>query len=57
LARLELRVALEEWHRLIPDYVITPDADLGLRVGMFVTELQSVPLAWTPTATGAKVTS
>jgi cytochrome P450 len=57
LARLELRVALEEWHRLIPDYVITPDADLGLRVGMFVTELQSVPLVWTPTPIGAKVTS
>jgi cytochrome P450 len=53
LARLELRVALEEWHRLIPDYDITPDADLGLRVGMFVTELQSVPLHWTPQTGGA----
>ena len=52
LARLELRVALEEWHRLIPDYAITPDADLGLRVGMFVTSLQSVPLEWTPSTGG-----
>jgi cytochrome P450 len=50
LARLELRVALEEWHRLIPDYTINDGAALGLRVGMFVTELQSVPLVWTPPA-------
>jgi cytochrome P450 len=52
LARLELRVALEEWHRLIPDYAIAPEADLGLRVGMFVTSLQSVPLEWTPSTGG-----
>jgi cytochrome P450 len=56
LARLELKVAIEEWHRLIPDYAITPDADLGLRVGMFVTSLQHVPLRWetgtVPASTG-----
>lgn len=46
LARLELRVALEEWHRVIPEYRIPESADLGLRVGMFVTSLQSVPLRW-----------
>jgi cytochrome P450 len=46
LARLELQVALEEWHRLIPDYHIPQGSDLGLRVGMFVTSLQSVPLEW-----------
>ena len=46
LARLELQVALEEWHRQIPDYHIPEGSDLGLRVGMFVTSLQSVPLEW-----------
>ena len=28
LARLELRVALREWHRRIPDYCIKPGAEL-----------------------------
>ena len=28
LARLELRVAMREWHRRIPEYSIAPDADL-----------------------------
>jgi cytochrome P450 len=28
LARLELRVALREWHRRIPSYRIRPGADL-----------------------------
>jgi cytochrome P450 len=46
LARLELRVFLEEWHERIPDYSIPDDADLGLRVGLFVTALRSVPLEW-----------
>jgi cytochrome P450 len=46
LARLELQVALEEWHSQIPEYHIPEGSDLGLRVGMFVTSLQSVPLEW-----------
>src|SRR5206468_4249275 len=28
LARMELRVAMREWHRRIPDYRIAPDAEL-----------------------------
>lgn len=32
LARLELAVALEEWHRRIPDYTVPADADLTEKV-------------------------
>ena len=46
LARLELRVAMEEWHRRIPEYTIPPATDLGLRVGLFVTSLERLPLQW-----------
>jgi cytochrome P450 len=44
LARLELKIALEEWHRLIPDYRIPSDAHLvetGLTIG-----LEALPLEW-----------
>ncbi len=34
LARLELRVALREWHRRIPDYRIKPGAELGFTPGV-----------------------
>jgi cytochrome P450 len=44
LARMELRAALEEWHRRIPDYSIksgeTPRVSLGIR------EVLYLPLAW-----------
>jgi cytochrome P450 len=44
LARMELRVALEEWHRRIPDYRIkpgeTPRYSLGIR------EVMYLPLVW-----------
>ena len=44
LARMELRVALEEWHRRIPDYEIkageTPTYSPGIR------EVQYLPLVW-----------
>lgn len=44
LARMELRVALEEWHRRIPDYSIeagkTPLYSAGIR------EVQYLPLVW-----------
>jgi cytochrome P450 len=44
LARMELRVALEEWHRRIPDYRIkageTPTYSPGIR------EVQYLPLEW-----------
>jgi cytochrome P450 len=34
LARLELRVALREWHKRIPDYSIEPGADLTFTTGV-----------------------
>ena len=44
LARMELRVAMEEWHRRIPDYGIqegeTPRYSPGIR------EVQYLPLTW-----------
>ena len=46
LARLELTVALEEWHARIPDYRITTGADLGERVNWAVTSIRSLPLEW-----------
>jgi cytochrome P450 len=44
LARMELRAALEEWHRRIPDYAIkageTPRVSPGIR------EVLYLPLVW-----------
>jgi cytochrome P450 len=34
LARLELRIALREWHRRIPDYSIKPGAELNYTAGI-----------------------
>jgi cytochrome P450 len=34
LARLELRVALREWHRRIPDYSIKPGVELNFTAGI-----------------------
>ena len=42
LARLELRVALTEWHRRIPDYRIAPGANLDFTVG--VRSLDTFPM-------------
>jgi cytochrome P450 len=44
LARQELRIALEEWHRRIPDYRVAPGAQMlesGSQLG-----LESLPLVW-----------
>lgn len=44
LARQELRIALEEWHRRIPNYRVAPDAKMlesGTQLG-----LESLPLVW-----------
>lgn len=38
LARLELRVALREWHRRIPDYCIKPGAELTYTAGIRTVE-------------------
>jgi cytochrome P450 len=42
LARLELRVALREWHRRIPDYCVKPGVDLDYTPG--IRTLESFPM-------------
>jgi cytochrome P450 len=46
LARLELRVALREWHRRIPDYCLTPGAELTYTAG--IRTLESFPMLLRP---------
>ena len=48
LARMELRVALEEWHRRIPDYAIKPGETPRFSVG--IREVMYLPLVWSPRA-------
>ncbi|MCU1401545.1 MAG: Cytochrome, partial [Acidimicrobiales bacterium] len=45
LARLEMRIAMEEWHRLIPEYRIAPGVELREHVGA-VAGLDQLPLTW-----------
>lgn len=47
LARLELRIALEEWHRRIPDYEIADPDALHQHVAG-VAGFDRLPLVWTP---------
>jgi cytochrome P450 len=44
LARLELRVALEEWHRRIPEYSIPPGTKIAHSPGIRQTD--HLPLVW-----------
>jgi cytochrome P450 len=44
LARMELRVALEEWHRRIPDYSIKPGEKPVYTAG--IREVRYLPLVW-----------
>jgi cytochrome P450 len=44
LARLELRVAMEEFHRRIPDYSLAESANLNFSSG--IRQLQSLPLVF-----------
>ena len=46
LARMELRVALEEWHRRIPAYAIKPGETP--RYSSAIREVQYLPLVWPP---------
>jgi cytochrome P450 len=46
LARLELRVALREWHGRIPEYRIKPGIDLGFTAG--IRTLDSFPMLLGP---------
>jgi len=45
LARVELAVAIEEWHRRIPEYRIEPDAEITQHVAG-VAGLDRLPLIW-----------
>jgi cytochrome P450 len=45
LARQEMAVALEEWHKLIPDYRVT-DMDAVVEHSGGVYSLEALPLAW-----------
>lgn len=44
LARLELRVALEEWHQRIPDYELAPGAELSYSPG--IREIEHLPIVF-----------
>jgi cytochrome P450 len=44
LARLEVRVALEEWHRRIPHYDVAPDAQVQFSPG--IRQAESLPLVF-----------
>jgi len=46
LARMELRVGLEEWHQRIPDYRVAPGAVPTYSPG--IREVTYLPLEWTP---------
>ena len=46
LARLEVRLVVEEFHRRIPDYALTPEADL-VRVPFFE-PLEGLPIVFPP---------
>jgi cytochrome P450 len=53
LARAELRIALEEWHRRIPDYVVFDGGELPSSgfdslygTGTSIPMLDSLPLVW-----------
>lgn len=50
LARLELRIALEEIHRRMPDYEIdeSPDAPVELVYSPGIREIESIPVRFTP---------
>jgi cytochrome P450 len=46
LARLELRVALEEWHRRIPEYHVAEGVALAYSPG--IREIAELPLVFAP---------
>jgi cytochrome P450 len=46
LARFELRIALEELHRRLPDYVVPADAELNYSPG--IREIEKLPVEFTP---------
>jgi cytochrome P450 len=46
LARLELRVAIEEFHRRIPEYELLPDAEIQFSPG--IRQADALPLRFPP---------
>lgn len=48
VARMEMRVALEEWHRRIPDYRLPADFEPRHHFGGFMQHLLSLPLEFLP---------
>lgn len=46
LARVELAIALEEWHKRIPDYRVANGADLQHIVSTRIYRLDRLPLVW-----------
>ena len=53
LARMEMRVALAEWHRRIPEYELAPGVTPQVRWPAGVVGIDSVPLVW-PVPPGAR---
>ena len=45
LARMELKVALQEWLKRIPRFAVKPDAEIAYKPGGVVGPAQ-VPLVW-----------
>jgi cytochrome P450 len=45
LARLELQIAVEEWHRRIPQYTLADDAEVTFHIGG-VAGVDTLPLEW-----------
>jgi cytochrome P450 len=54
LARMEMRVALEEWHRRIPEYALAPSAAPRVRWPAGVVGFDSLPLVFPPGGGGAR---
>ena len=46
LARREMKIAVEEWLRVIPDFQIATDGELSERGGSSMMTLTSLPLGW-----------
>jgi cytochrome P450 len=44
IARIEMRIGLEEWHRRIPDYSLPEDFVATHRYGSFMQQLNQLPL-------------
>jgi cytochrome P450 len=51
---MEMRVALEEWHRRIPDYALAPGAAPRITWPAGVVGFDSLPLVFQPAGGGAR---